>query len=203
MTVRRAVPALVITVLVAVALGSVAVTLVGLHRDPAPVVVTDPPPVAAATARGGRRRGPGRLGRRRGPRPGPRRRTPPAVALHAPGRSRADRDAAHAPAAGWTAAWSSATCAPRCSRCARCAVPATDGCSVVDRVVGGTADDVALPVDSPSARTWSCAASTVSGGWSRRQGGLDAAEGQPASGSTRWVPDPSTSRQRPCGVRQR
>ena len=46
MTVRRAVPALVITVLVAVALGSVAVTLVGLHRDPAPVVVTDPPPVA-------------------------------------------------------------------------------------------------------------------------------------------------------------
>ena len=46
MTVRRAVPALVIAVLVAVALGSVAVTLVGLHRDPAPVVVTDPPPPA-------------------------------------------------------------------------------------------------------------------------------------------------------------
>ena len=46
MTVRRAVPALVITVLVAVALGSVAVTLVGLHRDPAPVVVPDRPPPA-------------------------------------------------------------------------------------------------------------------------------------------------------------
>ena len=46
MAVRRAVPAVVITVLVVVALGSVVVTLVGLHRDPAPVVVTDPPPVA-------------------------------------------------------------------------------------------------------------------------------------------------------------
>lgn len=46
MRVHRAVPALVITVLVAVALGSVAVTFLGLHRDPEPVVVTDPPPAA-------------------------------------------------------------------------------------------------------------------------------------------------------------
>ena len=47
MPVRRAVPAAVITVLVVVALASVALTLVGLHRDPAPVVVADPPPPAA------------------------------------------------------------------------------------------------------------------------------------------------------------
>ncbi|MBJ7358553.1 hypothetical protein [Nocardioides sp.] len=47
MTGYRAIPSLVIAMLVAVALGSVAATLVGLHRDPAPRVAreSDPPSV--------------------------------------------------------------------------------------------------------------------------------------------------------------
>ena len=44
MTTRPAVLALVIAVLVVVALGSVGVTVVGLHRDPEPLTAADPPP---------------------------------------------------------------------------------------------------------------------------------------------------------------
>jgi hypothetical protein len=51
MSPHRAVPGLVIAVLVAVSLASVAATAVGLRRDPAPQVEREPDPPAVAPAR--------------------------------------------------------------------------------------------------------------------------------------------------------
>ena len=152
MTTSRAVPGLVIGVLVAVALSSVAVTVVGLQHDPAPARIAEPPPAAeprpelaaaevlaawdaeraAAWADGDVRR---------------------LRTLYASGSVAGRRDVA------MLRSWLDRGLVVRDLRTQVLALhevsrsPDRWVLAVTDRVVGGTANGVALPVDAPSART--------------------------------------------------